>query len=242
MIIRSIAIDDEYPALRQLQEFSAKIPFLEVMAVFQSALKALEFLKNENVDLIFLDIEMKGLDGLQFLSVLKLKPLIIITSAHRQYACDAYDKEVFDYLLKPISFARFVRAADRAFDQMRLKQTVNNSTAQDYPLYRLDYIFVKTEYSMTRIDLNGISYIEGLKEYVSIFTDQNKRIVSLQSMKKLEQNLPEKLFARIHRSYIVSLAKITSVERNRLFVGDKSLPISESYKKYFFEKIGRNII
>jgi len=234
MKIRCIAVDDEHPALLKIENYISKVPFLDLLATFDNAIDALEYLKNNTVDLIFLDIEMEEFTGIQLLKILKNKPKIILTTAYDQYAIQAFDLEVSDYLLKPISFERFMKSVEKIYDQLAEKmRTTKKKTNPEEIKYKEDYIFVKTEYSMKRVDFSDILYIEGLKEYLSIFTTQG-RIITLQNFKNVEEALPENDFIRVHRSYIVSIKKIESVEKNRIKIGDKIIPIGDSYKKMFF--------
>jgi DNA-binding LytR/AlgR family response regulator len=237
MKIRCIAVDDEHPALLKIENYIAKVPFLELVSSFDNAIDALDYLKNNTVDLVFLDIEMEEFTGVQLLKVLKNKPKIILTTAYDQYAVQAFELEVSDYLLKPISFERFMKSVEKVYDQLLEKKTavIEEITTNEIK-YKEDYIFVKTEYSMKRIDFSKILYIEGLKEYLSIFTT-NERVITLQNFKTVEDVLPKENFIRVHRSYIVSIKKIDSVDKNRVLISDKTIPIGDSYKKEFFSML-----
>ena len=233
MKIRCLAVDDEPPALAQIQEYISRVPFLELLAAFDNAFDTLEFLKSNEVDLLFLDIEMEGLTGIQLLNVLKIKPKVVLTTAYDQYAIKAFDLDVSDYLLKPISFERFLHSVDKIFDSLKFKNQPASSVLNSDSVSR-NYIFVKTEYRMQRVDLQDIIYIEGMKEYLVIHTIQGKKIITLLSFKKMEEMLPNSNFARVHKSYMVALDKIESIERNRIKIGQKLIPIGDSYNKMFY--------
>jgi two-component system, LytTR family, response regulator len=233
MKIRCIAIDDEPPALAQIEEYISRVPFLELLAGFENAFDTLEYLKSNDVDLMFLDIEMEGLTGIQLLNVLKEKPKIVLTTAYDQYAIKAFDLDVSDYLLKPISFERFMQSVDKVFDSLKHRDIQSISTDKNEVKIR-NYIFVKTEYRMQRVDFNDILYIEGMKEYLIIYTIHEKKILTLLTFKKMEEMLPSSNFTRVHKSYIVSLDKIESIERNRIKIRDKLIPVGESYSKMFY--------
>jgi two-component system, LytTR family, response regulator len=233
MKIRCVAVDDEHPALVQIEEYISRIPFLILQASFDNAFDTLEFLKSNEVDLMFLDIEMEGLTGIQLLNVLKTKPKIVITTAYDQYAIKAFDLDVSDYLLKPISFERFLQSVDKVFEQISSKTQPNTSQVKSETTDR-NFIFVKTEYRMQRVNFDDILFIEGMKEYLLIYTNQEKKILTLLSFKKMEEMLPGSNFARVHKSYIVALDKIESIERNRIKIGNKLIPVGDSYSKMFY--------
>ena len=236
MNIRCIAIDDEPPALMQMEEYISRVPFLQMEGTFDNAFKALEFIKANPVDLMFLDVEMEGFTGIQLLNVLKKRPKVVLTTAYSQYALKAFDLDVSDYLLKPISFERFLQSVEKLYDSLKPAAMQSEVTQPNAPSTEYDdrnYFFVKTEYRMQRIDFKDIMYIEGLKEYLVIFLPHEK-VLTLQSFKKMEEMLPASNFARVHKSYIVALDKIDSIERNRIRIGEKFIPIGESYSKAFY--------
>jgi two-component system, LytTR family, response regulator len=236
MKINCIAIDDEPPALAQMEDYISRVPFLNLTALFDNAMEALEFLKSNEVELMFLDIQMEGFTGIQLLNILKRRPKVIFTTAYDQYALKAFDLDVTDYLLKPISFERFLQSVEKAYDV--IKKIVPSQQVAPFVTENNErnYIFVKTEYRMQRIDFKDILYIEGLKEYLMIFTIQGK-VLTLQSFKKMEEILPQANFARVHKSYMVALDKIKSIERNRIRIGEKLIPIGESYGKMFYSML-----
>lgn len=225
MRINCVVIDDEQPAIRQMEIYIERIPFLKLLKSFDNAIESLSFLQNNQVDLLFLDIEMEGFTGLQMIKALHHKPKIILTTAYDQYALDAYNLNVSDYLLKPISFERFVIAIDRIYEAFRN----GKSMASDESQYKKDYFFVKTDYKMQRVDFKDILYVEGMKEYLRIHTTKAK-IMVLQNFKNLEDSLPLNQFIRVHKSYLVAINKIESLERNRIKIGEKIIPVSETYK------------
>lgn len=231
MKIKCIAIDDEPPALMQMENYINKTPFLELLASFDNGLEPLSFLKSNKVDLIFLDIQMDDFTGIQFLKTLTQRPKVILTTAFDNYALKAFDLDVTDYLLKPISFERFLHAVEKVYDYFSLQNTTVQDKKNETTAPR-DYIFVKTEYRMQRVDFKNILFIEGMKEYLQIVTSDDK-IMVLQNFRKMEEMLPKDNFVRVHRSFIVALDKIDSIERNRIYIGDKIIPVSESYKPNF---------
>jgi two-component system, LytTR family, response regulator len=231
MQINCIAIDDEPLALSKLEGFVARIPDLKLMKTFDNAIEAMVWLKENKADLIFLDIQMEQLTGIQFLEATGTKSKIIVTSAYDQYALKGFDLNITDYILKPFSFERFVKAVSKVMELYagNLKNDIVSATADSF-------IFVKTEYRLERIDLDKILYIEGMKDYLRIVCG-DKKIMTLQSFSKLEETLPAKKFCRVHKSYIVSIDKIKSIERNVIIIGDKRIPISNTWRAVFFSKI-----
>jgi len=226
MMIRCIAIDDEPLALELLEDNISKVPFLELVATCRNPLQAMEIVQREQPDLIFLDIQMPGLTGLQFLQSLQVRPMAILITAYEKYALDGYNLDVIDYLVKPVALDRFIRACNKAHELFQLKQSPRG-TAPDAP----GYIFVNVEYSLVKVMLADILWIEGLKDYIRIHLDQsNKPIVTRMNMKTIEDELPQDRFLRIHKSYIVSIHFITSIRKNSVFINDTELPVGESYK------------
>jgi len=209
MIINCIVIEDEPLALKKIKEFINQVDYLNLIASFSNAIEALGYLKKNSVDLIFLDIRMKKLSGIQLLESLHDRPKVIITSAYDEYALKGYELDVTDYLLKPFTFVRFLKSVEKVYGQLvELKSSTNN-----------DYIFIKTEYRIEKIELKDILYIQGMKDYLQINT-LNKKIMTLQTFKNLLDILPERDFQRVHNSFIISISKIKSIERNRIRIGD----------------------
>ncbi|MFK7772486.1 MAG: LytR/AlgR family response regulator transcription factor [Saprospiraceae bacterium] len=221
-----IIIEDEPLALERTKDFAQKIPFLNLSATFDNALSGLAFLKTNKVDVLFLDINMDELTGVELLESSKIDSQVIITTAYQEYALKGYELNVTDYLLKPFTFNRFLQAVNKA--QENLNQSASDTQAE--------FIFVKTENRLEKITLLDIVYIEGMRDYRRIHT-VNKKIMTLQTFKELEQIIPSNLVCRVHKSYMVNLSKIESIERSRIKISDKIIPISETYKADFFQKI-----
>lgn len=221
-----IIIEDEPLALERTKQFAQKVPFLELTATFDNALDGLAFLKTNKVDILFLDINMDELTGVELLESSKIESQVIITTAYQEYALKSYELNVTDYLLKPFTFNRFLQATNKALDNL---DKINTTTAPEF-------IFVKTENRLEKINLHEILYIEGMRDYRRIHTI-DKRIMTLQNFKEFEQIIPPKLVCRVHKSYMVSLGKIDSIERNRIKIADQRIPISETYKASFFQLI-----
>lgn len=223
MKINCIAIEDEPLALKKIKEFIEQIEYLNLLEGFNNAVDAIGFLKKNSVDLIFLDIRMKKLSGIHFLESLQIKPKVIITTAYDEFALKGYELDVADYLLKPFSFERFIKSIDKVYNQ--LNRIVSNNSN--------DYIFVKTEYRIEKIEIKDILYIQGMKDYLQIHI-ADRKIMTLQTFRNLLEILPENDFIRIHNSYIVSISKIETIERNRIRIGKALIPISDSYKEKFY--------
>ncbi len=221
-----IIIEDEPLALEKTKSFVNKVPFLELSATFDNALNGLNFLNNSKVDVLFLDINMDELSGIELLESSKINSEVIITTAYQQYALKGYELQITDYLLKPFTFNRFLQAVNKAQDN--LSQRITNKP--------LEFIFIKTENRLEKITINDILYIEGMRDYVRIHTAQ-KKIMTLQSFNELEQLLPSHLVCRVHKSYMVALNKIESIERSRIKIGDQLIPVSETYKDAFLQLI-----
>ncbi|WP_188505541.1 LytR/AlgR family response regulator transcription factor [Parapedobacter pyrenivorans] len=234
-MVRCIAVDDEPLALDIIADYVAKVPELTLLASTTNAIEALTLVQNGDVDLVFLDVQMPELTGIQFLKIINGKCDVILTTAYPQYALDGYELNVVDYLLKPIAFDRFYRSVQKVLNNKI--QKVQQPTLAALQSDAVDFIFVKTEHKIQRVDLDEILYIEGLKDYISIFT-LSERIVTLQNMKKMEEILPTNRFVRVHRSYIVALDKIASIERGRIFIADKVIPVGDTYRDTFYKYIG----
>jgi DNA-binding LytR/AlgR family response regulator len=239
-MIRCVVVDDEPLALDILTDYIAKVPDLQLALATTSAFEALAFVQQDKADLVFLDVQMPELTGIQFLKIINNKCDVILTTAYPQYALEGYELDVVDYLLKPIAFDRFYKAVQKVAPKESHAAPIGEP-AQVQQQATHDFIFVKTEHRIQKLDLDDILYIEGLKDYISIFTP-TERIITLQNMKKMEDVLPALHFIRVHKSYIVALEKIDSIERSRIQIGDKMIPIGDTYRDYFFRIIeGRNI-
>jgi len=242
MKLKCIAVDDEPLALDILEDYISKVPFLELVKRTENAIEALQLVQAGGIDLVFLDVQMPELTGIQFLKIASGKSNYILTTAYSQYALESYDLDVSDYLLKPIAFDRFYKAVEKVHNLVKKAEppiapapllTVSAAaTTQQVQ----DFIFVKTEHKIQKIQLDDILYIEGLKDYISIFT-RTERIITLQNMKKMEETLPHSQFIRVHKSYIISLDKIESIERSRIFIANKIIPIGDTYREEFFKRI-----
>jgi two-component system, LytTR family, response regulator len=237
MKINCIAIDDEPLALDIIRDYCLRVPFLNLEKSFENALDSIEYIRNNSLDLIFLDIQMEELSGLQLLNALKQRPYVIFTTAYDSYALQGFELDVMDYLLKPISFERFVKGVNKVYEKIQLdrKETVSResviSLAPGDPFF-----FVKTETRIEKIRFADVLFIEGMGDYWRIITI-TKKIMSLLNYKKLEEIFPQNQFVRVHKSFIVALDKIDSVERNRIKIGDRLIPISETFRKTFFDRI-----
>lgn len=228
MKLNCIILEDEPLALERLKEFVLRIPFLNLLASFENGIEALSFLKQHKVDLIFLDIHMDEISGIQLLESTKLDCQVIITTAYNEYALKGFDLNVTDYLLKPFTFERFIQAVDKAQNNLSKKEFIQEKK----------FIFVKTEYHLEKLSLNDILYIEGMRDYRRIHTC-DKKIMTLQTFKDFEQEIPQNLICRVHKSYMVAIDKIVSVERDRIKIKDVLIPISDTYKKEFLNLIKR---
>ena len=227
MILKCAIVDDEPLALELLASYVKKIPFLELTGKYGNAIESMNGLNDNPVDLIYLDIQMPELNGLEFARMLPERTRVVFTTAFDQYAIDGYRVNALDYLLKPISYVDFLAAANKAL------QWFNQMDGQT-PADEVKSIFVKSDYKLLQIDLDRIKYVEGLKDYVKIYTDDSPRpILSLMNMKAMEQMLPESRFIRVHRSFIVQKGKIREIDRNRIVFGDVYIPIGDSYKQAF---------
>ena len=237
-------IDDEPLAASLLESYAMKTPFLEVKGKYNSALNAMNSLHNEPVQVLFLDIQMPELSGMEFSKMLPPETKVIFTTAFEQYAVDSYRVNALDYLLKPISYSDFLKAAQKAYQWFELLQRKNEEPAVTSGTENeVERIFVKTEYKLVQIELNRILYIEGLKDYVKIYLEgETHPVLSLISMKMVEDMLPSNRFVRVHRSYIVQPEEIKVIERNRIVFGKEYIPISDNYKQKFIDFLAQHSI
>ena len=236
-MINCIAIDDEPLALKQITGYIEKTAFLNLQASFDNAMDALQFITENEIDLIFLDIHMPDLNGMDMAKSLNNSPKIIFTTAYSEYALDGFKVNALDYILKPLDYTTFLKSALKAqmhFDRINTKTEDLNANS--------DHLFIKSEYKIIRIEIKNILYIEGMREYVRIHLENTKPLMTLISMKKIEEKLPSSSFMRIHRSFIVNLQKITTIERNRIIFNDVYIPISDQYKKKFQHFIDNNFL
>lgn len=226
MVINCIIVEDEPLALKRTTDFVGRVPYLNLLASFTSGFEAIGFVKEHDIDLMFLDIEMDGFTGIELIESLSKKPQIIITTAYDKYALKGFELHVADYLLKPFGFDRFLNAVERVYDIIEKAGKEEKG-----------YIFIKTEYRLERIAVDEILYIEGMGDYRNIRTT-TKKILTLQTFSELEKLLPKNQFCRVHKSYIVSVNKIISVERHRIKMQENLIPISDNYKERFYSLIG----
>lgn len=237
-MLRVLAIDDEPLALQLVCGYIEKTTGLELAGRFDNPLDASDFLKENKADLIFVDIQMPDLTGIEFTRLLEKGPKVIFTTAYEKYALEGYKLEVVDYLLKPFSYEEFLKAVQKAERLIGLEEKVlKDVEAND------QFLFLKSDYKIKRINFNDILYVEGLKDYVKVFTVNNpKPVLSLTSLKLLETKLPEKKFMRVHRSFIVNLEKIDTIERSRIVFGKEYIPIGDQYKDKFQEFLDKNFL
>ena len=241
-MIKVLAIDDEPLALKQLVNYISKVPFLQLAGQCHSALEARELMEQDMVDAIFCDINMPDLSGMDFVRQLAAPPLIVFTTAYSEYAVEGFKVNAIDYLLKPFGMNDFLRAAMKVQEQYNLRHQ-NAPQQQSSPVQADGTIFVKTDYRVVRIAISDIRYVEGMSEYLKIYLEGQKPVITLLSMKKMEDYLPQKQFMRIHRSYIVNLQKIQEVNKNRIILdADTYLPIGELYKEQFNKYLEQNFL
>lgn len=225
-MMNCIAVDDEKLVLDLLVDNISQVPFLNLTGRCRNAMEAADLLHKEKIDLVFLDIQMPGLSGLKFVQSLKNPPMIIFVTAYKEHALEGFDLDAVDYLLKPVSFERFLRACNKAYELFQLQQKPPAKSEQP------GYFFVYVEYNQVKIIISEILYVEGMKDYVKIFLDSStKPVITKMSLKALEEKLTAYRFVRTHKSYLISADKVTSIKRDLVCVGDKELPVSETYKQ-----------
>jgi len=233
-MLRCLAIDDEPLALELLEDNIRQVPFLQLAGKCNNAIEAIQFLKGDPVDLIFLDIQMPGLTGLQFIQSLTQKPMVILVTAYEKFALDGFNLDVTDYLVKPVPLDRFIRACNKAWELYELKNKSVNTGSDP------GYFFVNIDYGLHKVEFSDISWIEGLKDYVKInLINSSKPMVTRMSMKSLESQLPPSKFIRIHKSYMLAIASITSIRKNSVFVSSTEFPVGDNYKDAVMALIGK---
>jgi len=237
MKINCIAVYDEPLALDIISDYCSKISYLNLMSTFTSPVASIDFLKSNKVDLLFLDIQMEQLTGIQLLNVIKTKPMVIFTTAYDSFAVLGYELDAVDYLLKPISFERFLKATTKVYEKINSEKNI----APESPVIisdnvMNDYFFIKTDSKMQKVNFSDVLYIEGHSDYLGIVTEK-ERFMTIMNFKRLEEILPQKHFVRVHKSYMVALSKIEYVERFHIKIRDQSIPIGESYRVQFFKEI-----
>jgi len=229
--IKAIAIDDEPLAIDIIKEYAEKIDNLNLIETFNSAIEALKFINNNHVDLVITDIQMPDINGIDFLKILNKNPLVIFTTAYDKYAINGYEFNTIDYLLKPFAFDRFYVAINKALNSIP-QALVNIQAVEKAP----DFFFVKSEHKIVKIQNDSVLYIEGLKDYLKIVTT-NGYTLTLMNFKSIMELIPENQFCRVHKSFAVAIKQIDTIEKSRIRIGDNYIPIGESYKEKFFEKI-----
>lgn len=232
--IKCIIVDDEPVARKIIREFAGQVNFLSLTGEFENAVKAENFLKNEQADLVFLDIEMPKLSGLAWLKRSAVKPLVILTTAFPEYALEGYELDIIDYLLKPIAFSRFLKAVQKAKDFMDMKNAGYNAAMPSW-------LFVRSEKRIEKIELNDITYIESTGNYITIHTKE-KDIVAYLTLKGIESELPSSGFIKIHQSFIVNFSGIEAIEGSQVKINNKALPIGRSYKDVFMKMIEERLV
>ena len=238
-MIKCICIDDEPLSLEMMEEFIRKVPFLQFVTACRNAMEAYPVLEKETIDLIFVDIEMPEINGIQFVQSLKQKPFIIFSTAYKKYALDGFELDVIDYLVKPYSFDRFFKSVMKVKEAHNL---INSSTPAILKQLPPDYIFVNSDYSLVKVNIPEIAYIEGLKDYIKIYLSANsKPIITRMSMKSMEERLDLLGFKRVHKSFIVNLSKISSIKKTRLTIEETELFIGDNYKVPLYKSLGLEI-
>ena len=240
MKYKCIIVDDEPLALDVLESFIQKVPDLELVRKCHNAIEAMAALREKEIHLVFLDIQMPEITGLELLKSLSTKPAVIFTTAYSEYALQAFELDAIDYLLKPIPFERFLKAVNKAIHY--LNSTNKEQTANETPAVAAeeeDYIFVKADKKIVKVKLDDILYIEGLKDYVMIYT-HDQRIITLQTMKNLEERLPSTKFLRVHRSFIISIDKLKSVAGNAVEIKNKMIPLGKHYRDDFMKLVDKH--
>jgi two-component system LytT family response regulator len=235
LMLRCIAIDDEELALELLVDNVSKVPFLQLVAACNNPLEALRIMQQEQVDLVFIDIQMPGLNGLQFIQSSPQQCMFILITAYEKYALEGYNLNVVDYLLKPVELNRFIQACNKANELYQLKQKPKQESVQQ------DYFFVNVEYSLHKVEKADITWIESLKDYIKIhLKSSSKPVITRMSLKAVEEQLPAQQFVRIHKSFIVAVPAITSIRKSSVFIQDAELPISDNFRDKLFALIGRS--
>jgi DNA-binding LytR/AlgR family response regulator len=237
--MKTIIIDDEPLALTLLQEELAKIPFLKIEATFGNPIMAINYLQQHQIDLVFTDISMPDINGLQLIKSISSKPMFILATAHKEYAVEGFELDVIDYLVKPYSFDRLFKAVLKAQELLLLRQKPENETPQFEAIIENspNHIFVKSDYKDVKIDFNQITYISALKDYIKIFIDtQEKAIITQMNLKAIEEILPSDKFCRVHRSYLVNIKKVNAFNKTELYIGKVEIPIGDLYKNNFLQR------
>jgi len=234
-MLKCIAIDDEKLSLDLLEDNISKVPFLQLVAKSRNPVEALQIMQKEEIHLVFLDIQMPGLTGLQFIKSLAKMPMVIFITAYENYAVEGFELDAVDYLLKPVPFDRFLRACNKAMQQFQLLQQPQATTAPA----NSEYLFVSSDYSLLKVVVSEIMWVEGFKDYIKIHIRSSTRpVITRMTMKAIEEKLAGSKFIRIHKSYIVSMTAINAVRKNSIFIGNMELPVSDNYRESLGSLIG----
>lgn len=220
-----VLVDDEKPALELLEDNVRQIPYLNIIATCRNPLQVLEILKTQSVDLLFLDIQMPGINGLELIRSLKKPPMVILVTAYHEHALDGFNLDVVDYLLKPVPFPRFLKAVQKAEELYKLRQALDNTSIREH-----DHVFVNSNYALVKVMLQDITYIEGLKDYVRINLREGNPVITRMGLRAIEERFNTNRFMRIHKSYIIALDKIESVQKTQLVISATEIPIGDSYR------------
>ncbi|HXL57700.1 MAG TPA: LytTR family DNA-binding domain-containing protein [Chitinophagaceae bacterium] len=237
-MLKCIAIDDEPLALELLEDNISKVPYLQLAASFNNPLDAMKLVQQQNIDLVFLDIQMPGITGLQFIQSITQRPMFILITAYEKYALDGFNLDVVDYLVKPVSLDRFIKACNKAWELHQLK----TKQKEALPETTQDYFFINVDYSLLKIVFKDIIYVEGLKDYIKIhLKSTSKPVVARMSMKSIEEQLPSSMFIRVQKSYIVSKEYITAIRKNSIFIGNIEIPVGDNYRDALASLTGRSL-
>lgn len=236
-MLRCLAIDDEPLALELLTDNISKVPYLQLVASCDDPIKALSILQTQEIDLVFVDIQMPGLTGLQLIQSLIRKPMFILITAYEKYALEGFNLDVIDYLVKPVSLDRFIKACNKAQEWHQLKHA--GPTQQ---VTMPDFFFIKADYSLVKVAYADVIWVEGLKDYVAIHLQSTaKPLIARVSMKSVEEQLPAPAFLRIHKSYLVSIRYITAVRKHAVFIGTRELPVGDAYREALATLTGKTL-
>jgi len=238
MMIKCIAVDDEPLALSLMEDYISKVSYLQLVAKCSDAFEAQKALQQNEVDLIFIDIQMPGLTGLQFIQSLTSRPMIILVTAYEKFALEGFNLNVVDYVLKPVELARFMQASNKALELYELKHQSKDSSAN-----KPEYFFVNVDYSLVKVMFSDIMWIEGLRDYVKIhLKSSSKPLMVRMTVKAVEDELPASNFKRIHRSYVVAINSISSIRKGSVFIGEMELPVGDTYKEVINQLTGKNTL
>jgi len=238
MMIKCIAVDDEPLALSLMEDYISKVSYLQLVAKCSDAFEAQKALQQNEVDLIFIDIQMPGLTGLQFIQSLTSRPMIILVTAYEKFALEGFNLNVVDYVLKPVELARFMQASNKALELYELKHQSKDSSAN-----KPEYFFVNVDYSLVKVMFSDITWIEGLRDYVKIhLKSSSKPLMVRMTVRAVEDELPASNFKRIHRSYVVAINSISSIRKGSVFIGEMELPVGDTYKEVINQLTGKNTL